>query len=121
MMNFDLKWLGEPDIFLSDNQILKLGGMDMKCYLSPGHSKGSICFHIGNLLFSGDVLFHRKVGRTDFPGAGGPEAIVKSVHRLYKLLPDETKIYPGHNQFTTIGAEKNENEEVSATKVNVQN
>jgi glyoxylase-like metal-dependent hydrolase (beta-lactamase superfamily II) len=121
MMNFDLNMLGKPDIFLSDNQILKLGGIEIKCLLSPGHSRGSICFHIGSLLFSGDVLFYRRVGSTQFPGAGGPEAIIKSVRRLYSLLPDDTKVFPSHGKLTDIGSEKKENKEVSADKVNVQN
>ena len=66
-------------------------------------------------------MFHRKVGRTDLPFSGGPDAIVKSVRRLYSLLPDETIVYPGHGKFTDIGTEKKENEEVSMDKVDLQN
>jgi glyoxylase-like metal-dependent hydrolase (beta-lactamase superfamily II) len=121
MIYFDMNLLGKPDIFLVDEQILKLGSMEMKCFLSPGHSIGSICFHVGNLLFSGDVLFHRLVGNTSFPGAGGPEAIIKSVRRLYQVLPDKTIVYPGHGKFTDIGSEKRENKEVSMDKAAVQN
>jgi glyoxylase-like metal-dependent hydrolase (beta-lactamase superfamily II) len=121
MLNFDYTTLGEPDMLLEDDQILKLGGLRIRTFLAPGHSRGSICFSVGDALFSGDVLFHRKVGRTDLPRSGGPEAIVKSVRRLYASLPDETKVYPGHDQFTDIGTEKEENERVTVESINFQN
>lgn len=121
MLNFDFTALGEPDIWLEDDQTLKLGNLRIRTFLSPGHSRGSICFYVGDALFSGDVLFHRKVGRTDFPKSGGPEAIVKSVRRLYASLPDETKVYPGHGRFTDIGSEKEENERVTVESINIQN
>jgi len=94
--------------------------LKIKTILSPGHSRGSICYHVGNVLFSGDVLFYREVGRTDLLGGSGEE-IVKSVRMLYTLLPDETKVYPGHGQFTEICYEKIENEEVTINEVNLQN
>jgi hydroxyacylglutathione hydrolase len=120
-INFDLNLIGKPDIFVEDNQTYELGDMRIKTLLSPGHSRGSICYFVGHLLFSGDVLFHRLVGRTDLPKSGGPEAIIKSVRRLYSLLPDDTRVYHGHGEFTDIGSEKKENQEVSADKANVQN
>jgi glyoxylase-like metal-dependent hydrolase (beta-lactamase superfamily II) len=101
----------KPDIFLEDNQIYKLGDLKIKTFFSPGHSSGSICFYVENVLFSGDVLFYRQVGRTDLLG-GSVEDIVRSVRRLYRELPDETRVYPGHGRFTDIGTEKVKNEEV---------
>lgn len=87
----------------------------------PGNvSAGSICFHADNVLFSGDVLFRGLVSRTDLP-IGSPENIVTSVHRLYKLLPDKTTVYPGHGEFTDIGIEKRGKKEVSIKSVNLQN
>jgi glyoxylase-like metal-dependent hydrolase (beta-lactamase superfamily II) len=121
MLNFDFDILGEPDIFVEDDQILKLGNLRIRTFHSPGHSRGSICFYVGDALFSGDVLFHRKVGRTDLPQSGGPEEIVKSVRRLYTTLPDETIVYPGHGRFTDIGSEKEENERVTVESINIQN
>jgi hydroxyacylglutathione hydrolase len=121
MQNFDFNLIGKPDTFLKDYQIIKLGNLKIRTYLSPGHSRGSICYYVGDVLFSGDVLFYRKVGRTDLPSSGGPEAIIKSVRRLYSLLPDKTKVYPGHNKFTDIGTEKTENEEVTMTAIHLQN
>lgn len=109
---YDLTIFGPPDINLEDNQIYKLGKLKIRTILSPGHSKASICYYVGNILFSGDVLFYRTVGRTDLL-SGSTENLVKSVRRLYTLLPDETLVYPGHNQYTDIGSEKKENTRIS--------
>jgi glyoxylase-like metal-dependent hydrolase (beta-lactamase superfamily II) len=71
-----------------------------------------MCFIVGDVLFSGDVLFYRRVGTTDLLG-GSSEEQVRSVRRLYEQLPDETKVYPGHGRFTDIGSEKTENQHVT--------
>jgi glyoxylase-like metal-dependent hydrolase (beta-lactamase superfamily II) len=92
---YDLTIFGPSDINLEDNQIYKLGNLEIRTILSPGHSKASICYYVGNVLFSGDVLFYRTAGRTDLL-SGSKEALVNSVRRLYTLLPDETIVYPGH-------------------------
>jgi glyoxylase-like metal-dependent hydrolase (beta-lactamase superfamily II) len=114
MFNLDFTLLGEPDLFLEDGQTYRLGNLEIHTFLTPGHSRGSICFHAGNALFSGDVLFKGRVGRTDRPRSGGFEAITASVHRLYEILPEETIVYPGHGDFTDIGTEMKENTEVRA-------
>jgi glyoxylase-like metal-dependent hydrolase (beta-lactamase superfamily II) len=116
----DMAIFEKPDIYLDDNQTYKLGGHKIRTFLSPGHSAGSICFYVGDALFSGDVLFHRQVGRTDLLG-GSRENIIKSVRRLYAELPEITKVYPGHGEFTDIGSEKRENEEVTADQATVKN
>jgi glyoxylase-like metal-dependent hydrolase (beta-lactamase superfamily II) len=108
----------KPDIFLDDMQVYTLGKHRIRTLLSPGHSAGSICFHAGDFLFSGDVLFYRQVGRTDLLG-GSDTAIVESVRRLYEELPDQTRVYPGHGPATDIGSEKEENEEVSMEGVHL--
>jgi glyoxylase-like metal-dependent hydrolase (beta-lactamase superfamily II) len=117
---YDLAIFVNPDIYLEDDQIYKLGSLEIRTFLSPGHSAGSICFHVEDVLFSGDVLFYRQVGRTDLLGAS-KENIVKSVRRLYTELPDTTKVYPGHGEFTDIGTEKTENEEVRIDGVSIKN
>ncbi len=116
---YDFSIFGPPDIHLEDNQIYKLGNLEIKTILSPGHSIASICYHVGNVLFSGDVLFYRTVGRTDLC-SGSTEELVKSVRRLYTLLPDETKVYPGHDQTTEIGSEKKENKRITIDEVNMK-
>lgn len=117
---YDLSTFVKPDIYLEDDQIYKLGNLEIRTFLSPGHSAGSICFYVEDVLFSGDVLFYRQVGRTDLLG-GSKEDIAKSVQRLYAELPDTTKVYPGHGEFTDIGTEKTENEEVTVDAVTIKN
>lgn len=114
-MSFDLSSVCTPDIFLEDNQTFKVGDIAVRTIVSPGHSRGSVCYYGGNALFSGDVLFYRSVGRTDLEGMSW-ELLVESVKKLYALLPDETIVYPGHGQFTTIGSEKKLNERISGAK-----
>ena len=121
LMNFDYRLLGKPDIELTDNRFYKLGKLKIKTFLTPGHSRGSICFYANGVLLSGDVLFYRQVGRTDLPKSGSKEDIIKSVRGLYASLTDETKVYPGHGRFTDIGTEKKENEEVSLNTVHLKN
>ncbi|MEE9443355.1 MAG: MBL fold metallo-hydrolase [candidate division Zixibacteria bacterium] len=120
IIEFDPDSFGEPEIFVTNNQEFELGNFRIRAIHSPGHSVGSICYHINNSLFSGDVLFRGKVGNTYLLG-GSPEEIVRSVRRLYTMFPDETIVYPGHNEFTTIGAEKTENDEVTIDSVSLEN
>lgn len=115
LMSFDISSVCTPDLFLEDNQTFKVGDIAVRTIISPGHSRGSLCYYGGNALFSGDVLFYRKVGRTDLEGMSW-ESLVRSVRRLYSMLPDETIVYPGHGQFTTIGAEKKLNERIHEGK-----
>jgi glyoxylase-like metal-dependent hydrolase (beta-lactamase superfamily II) len=114
MLDFDPSTFPEPDVYLEDNQELELGNLTIKVLFTPGHSRGHMCFSIGNALFTGDVLLHRTVGHTGFLG-GSKDEIIRSVRRLYRLFPDETVVYPGHGQFTDIGSERRGNSEVTAS------
>jgi len=118
MINADPALFGTPDIYLEDGQTFELGSLTIKTIHSPGHSPGSVCFYTGNSLFSGDVLFHRSVGRTDVQHSSSEDQ-VKSVRRLYSLLPDSTIVYPGHMEFTDIGSEKTENKLVTVDSENL--
>ena len=73
---------------------------------TPGHTPGSICLYWQDekVLLSGDTLFRMGYGRTDLPG-GDMGQMIDSLRRLF-TLPDDTRVYPGHGDFTTIGAEK---------------
>jgi hydroxyacylglutathione hydrolase len=111
-IDFDNQLIGVPDIFVEDNQTLNLGLLKIRTILTPGHSPGGICYSVGNVLFSGDVLFYRTVGRTDTQ-YGSRENQIKSVRKLYELFPDSTIVYPGHGRFTDIGSEKKENSRIT--------
>lgn len=102
-----MKEVVEPDRWLEDNEELKLLGMNWKVMFTPGHTEGSVCYYVAqeNVLFSGDTLFSRSFGRTDFP-TGNTAELVKSITKKLFLLPDETSVCPGHEAMTSIGAEK---------------
>lgn len=95
------------DILLKDTDIIKFGNVRIKTIYTPGHTIGSVCYYIEeeNILFSGDTLFYRNIGRTDFPG-GDDEIIEQSIRKQLYTLPDETEVFPGHGFTTTIGKEK---------------
>lgn len=97
----------QADILLKDTDIIKFGSVRIKTLYTPGHTIGSTSFYIEeeNMLFSGDTLFYRNIGRTDLPG-GDDEIIEQSIRKQLYPLPDETVVYPGHGMVTTIGEEK---------------
>ena len=75
---------------------------------TPGHTPGSVCLKINKWLFSGDTLFFDSIGRTDIPGAS-EDKIKRSIEKKLLTLPEDTLVYPGHGQKTTIGREKKHN------------
>lgn len=113
---WDPTTFGEPDILIEDGQVLQLGNFTIQVIHSPGHSPGSVCYLVDGKLFSGDVLFYRTVGRTDVQNSSR-EDLIKSVQRLYRILPDSTPVYPGHMQFTDILSEKTLNSRIKADTV----
>ncbi len=96
---------GKIDGFFKDGEVKNLCGMDIKCIYTPGHTECSSCFIVENCLFSGDTLFFENVGRWDFE-TGNFSELKNSVKNKLYLLPDNTKVYPGHGKATTIGYEK---------------
>ena len=118
-------WMGQDDICCSgytrlcDNpEVLTaclriaelIGSMTLRFIETPGHTKGGMCIYseADGILFSGDTLFQTSVGRTDFYGGSFPELIASIKEKLF-LLPDDTKVLPGHMGATTIGVEKRYN------------
>jgi len=97
------------DVELSEGDEITVGSMKCKVLETPGHTVGGVCFYFEDegLLFSGDTLFRETYGRTDFE-TGSFEDMRRSVSRLLKL-PGKTKVYPGHNDFTTIEHEQKYN------------
>ncbi|WP_461833783.1 MBL fold metallo-hydrolase [Desulfothermus sp.] len=76
-------------------------------YSTPGHTPGSLSFYFpeSKALFSGDLIFQRSIGRTDFPG-GSLEELLDSVRKKVFVLPGDTVIYSGHGPATTVHEEK---------------
>lgn len=75
-----------------------------------GHSSGSVCFIIDNMIFSGDTLFNFAVGRTDLLGSTSNKELIENINnKLIKKFGDTTRVFPGHGPETTIGFEKMNN------------
>lgn len=96
------------DRYVADGETMKVGELELKFLHTPGHTPGGMCILAGDVLFSGDTLFHQSIGRTDFPGSSYQD-IVKSITQKLFTLPDDTKVMPGHMDSTTIGFEKENN------------
>ncbi|MBP3488961.1 MAG: MBL fold metallo-hydrolase [Roseburia sp.] len=95
------------DVFLRDEQEIDLAGFHIRVFHTPGHTVGGCCYYFSyqNAVFSGDTLFAQSVGRTDFP-KGSASALIRSIEEKLMPLPDETTVYTGHNEITTIGTER---------------
>lgn len=98
------------DCFVKDGDILQLAGFEIQVMFTPGHTKGGCCYYIKKeqAVFSGDTLFKESVGRTDFPG-GSATVLLHSIEEKLMPLPGQTVVYPGHNDTTTIGWERQYN------------
>ena len=98
----------EADKKLKDNDTISVGNMEFIVIHTPGHSKGSICLKIDNVVFTGDTLFAGSIGMTDLKG-GSFKEIIKSIKEKLMILSEDTKVYPGHGPSTTIKEEKENN------------
>lgn len=98
----------EPDILVSDGDIIKLGDENIKAIETPGHTSCGMCYLSENSLFSGDTLFSGSIGRSDLP-SGNYSILEGSVRKKLYTLSDEIDVYPGHGGKTTIGNEKKYN------------
>ncbi|NQV33379.1 MAG: MBL fold metallo-hydrolase [Phycisphaeraceae bacterium] len=92
------------------DQIIEAAGIRLKALHTPGHTQGGMSLYAEErgVVFSGDTLFAESVGRTDFPG-GSQATLIQSIRDQLFVLPDETRVYPGHGPSTTIGHEKQHN------------
>ena len=99
----------KADKFLCDNEKTNLSGFDITVIHTPGHTKGSCCYLVTKddetILISGDTLFAGSHGRYDFP-TGSYSQIIHSIKDRLLTLDENLSVYPGHNEVTTIGAEK---------------
>lgn len=95
---------------LADGQEVTIADMKFRCIVTPGHTEGSCCYYFeeAGILCAGDTLFLESVGRTDFPTGSGATLERSAKEKLF-VLPEDTKVYPGHGDETTIGHEKKYN------------
>lgn len=95
------------DYTFCDEEELNVEGINIKAIITPGHTDGSATFIVDDMLFTGDTLFCESVGRTDFV-SGNRIDLINSVKRLFALSGDY-KVYPGHDEFTTLSHERKYN------------
>jgi glyoxylase-like metal-dependent hydrolase (beta-lactamase superfamily II) len=99
------------DEYLKDGDTVICGNLSFEVIHTPGHTAGGICLYSkeGRRLFSGDTLFKKYIGRCDL-FTGNLNQITDSVLNKLFTLPEDTAVYPGHDEKTTIGEEKKSNE-----------
>ena len=99
-----------PDVDLQDDEEIKIGDGTLEVICTPGHARGSISLYapVEGWVFTGDALFCRSIGRTDLPG-GNFDELRESIRSRLFTLPDDTEVYCGHGESTTIGDEKDFN------------
>lgn len=100
----------EPGLHLRHGDTIRFGKESLSVISLPGHSPGSLVFYSpdSRCLFSGDTLVKGSIGRTDLPG-GDHDLLTAGIRNKLFSLPDDTAVYPGHYERTTIGAEKENN------------
>jgi glyoxylase-like metal-dependent hydrolase (beta-lactamase superfamily II) len=95
-------WFIVPDQNIGDKVVF--GSITLDVIPTPGHSQGGFCLYTKGFLFSGDTLFADTYGRTDLPG--GSEADMLNSLKKLAQLPDDTQVFPGHGNATSIALEK---------------
>lgn len=95
-----------PEIELGDGDTIELGRLNIRVLHTPGHTPGSVCLLLGRYLISGDTIFPGGPGKTGTPADF--RQIVKSLETKIFVLPDDTRIFPGHGDATVLGKEKRE-------------
>ena len=96
----------QPEILLKDGDSISFGKVKLKVLHTPGHTPGSLCLLTGKYLVSGDTIFPGGPGKTGSPAA--LKQIIESLSEKIFILPEDTRIYPGHGDSTLLGKEKAE-------------
>lgn len=95
----------KPDRILKDGDTINIGNKEMLVIHTPGHTRGGISLKIEDNIITGDTLFRGSIGRTDLYG-GDFDTIIDSIKSKILIYDDQTKLYPGHGDSSTIGFEK---------------
>lgn len=114
-LNLTAGFTGHPlsfhgDVLVHGGDELEFLGYSWKVIATPGHTSGSLCFYLPQeaVVFAGDTLFQDSYGRTDLPTGSSRELADSVINRLF-VLPEDTMVYPGHGEPTTIGYEAKNN------------
>ncbi len=96
----------EADVYIKDGERFNIAGYDILAIEVPGHTVGGTCYYIESegVIFTGDTLFCESVGRSDFPSGNGA-LLCRTIKEKLFSLPEDTKVYPGHMEETTIAHE----------------
>lgn len=97
-----------PDHLLEHGDTFTCGQLSFEIRHTPGHSPGGISLICDGHAFVGDCLFAGSIGRADLPHSD-PRLLMRSIRESLMTLPDETIVYPGHGETTTIGSERRQN------------
>jgi len=96
------------DRFLAEGDTITIGDESLRVFHTPGHSPGGLSLYRKGILICGDLIFLESIGRHDLPG-GDLRTLISSLRNKVFPLPDETILYPGHGEITTVGHEKRYN------------
>lgn len=101
--NYTLK----PDEYVKAGAVLEMGGFSIKVLPTPGHTIGGCSFYLEEqeACFCGDTVFQLSIGRCDLP-TGSQSQLIRGVQEQILPLPDETTLFPGHGDTTTVGFER---------------
>ena len=102
----------EPDLLLNDGDEILIGAIKLRVLHTPGHTPGGLCFLTDKYLIAGDTLFPGGPGKTQSPADF--RRIIESITQRLFVLPDETKVFPGHGEATTIKEAKQQYEVFSS-------
>lgn len=99
-----------PETIVKEGDRLSIGNYEFMVYHTPGHTPGHITFYCKeeNMAFCGDLIFYHSIGRTDLTTSNESD-LLNSINENIFTLPDETTLYPGHGNSTTVGEEKRNN------------
>lgn len=119
LKNADFNRSGYRGLFISvtvdetfaDGDVFTVGAAKLQVIHTPGHTAGGVCYYDADakIIFTGDTLFKETIGRTDMP-TGDHATLVSSVRERLFSLPDDVRVYPGHEESTTISHEKKHNQ-----------
>jgi len=110
MFGLVMEEIPEEKVFIDEGDQLKFGNSTLDIFFTPGHSVASLTFYnrAEKICISGDVLFQGSIGRTDLPG-GNFDTLINSIKTKLFTLDDDTKVFSGHGNSTTIGEERMHN------------